>query len=41
MKLARATPDEKENCLARVTDRQTLNPEATAEALKQLQEVQV
>ena len=39
MELARATPEEKENCLIRVTDRQTLTPEDTAEALKQLQEV--
>ena len=39
MELARATPEEKENCLARVTDRQTLTPEETAAALKQLQEV--
>ena len=39
MELARATPEEKENCLIRVTDRQTLTPKETAEALKQLQEV--
>jgi isobutyryl-CoA mutase len=39
MELARATPEEKENCLTRVTDRQTLTPQQTAEALKQLQEV--
>jgi len=39
MELARATPEEKENCLIRVTDRQTLTPQQTAEALKQLQEV--
>jgi isobutyryl-CoA mutase len=39
MELARATPEEKENCLIRVTDRQTLTPKQTAEALKQLQEV--
>ena len=28
MELARATPEEKENCLIRVTDRQTLTPQA-------------
>jgi methylmalonyl-CoA mutase len=39
MELARATPEEKEKCLIRVTDRQTLTPKQTAEALKQLQEV--
>ena len=39
MELARATPEEKENCLARVTDRQTSEAEATEAALKQLQEV--
>jgi methylmalonyl-CoA mutase len=39
MELARATPEEKENCLARVTDRQTSEADATKAALKQLQEV--
>ena len=39
MELARATPEEKENCLARVTDRQTSEADATNAALKQLQEV--
>ena len=39
MELARATPEEKEACLERVTVRQTIEGEATAAALKQLQEV--
>jgi len=37
--LARATPEEKEACLERVTVRQTVEGKATAAALKQLQEV--
>ena len=39
MELARATPEEKEACLERVTHRQTVEGEATQAALKQLQEV--
>ena len=39
MELARATPEEKEACLERVTLRQTIAGEATTAALKQLQEV--
>ena len=39
MELARATPEEKENCLTRVTDRQTIEGEATTAALAQLQNV--
>jgi len=39
MELARATPEEKENCLTRVTDRQTIDEEATSAGLKELQEV--
>ena len=39
MELARATPEEKEACLERVTVRQTIEGDATAAALKQLQEV--
>ncbi len=39
MELARATPEEKENCLTRVTDRQTIEGEATTAALVQLQNV--
>ena len=37
MELARATPEEKEACLERVTHRQTVEGEATQAALKQLQ----
>jgi len=39
MELARATPEEKEACLERVTDRQTADSDATQAALMQLQEV--
>ena len=39
MELARATPEEKEACLERVTHRQTVEGEATQAALAQLQEV--
>ena len=39
MELARATPEEKEACLERVTQRQTEDSEATQAALKQLQAV--
>jgi len=39
MELARATPEEKEACLERVTHRQTVEGEATQAALKQLQTV--
>ena len=39
MELARATPEEKEACLERVTHRQTVDGEATQAALAQLQEV--
>ena len=39
MELARATPEEKEACLERVTHRQTVEGDATQAALKQLQEV--
>jgi len=39
MELARATPEEKENCLTRVTDRQTIAGDATTAALAQLQNV--
>ena len=39
MELARATPEEKEACLERVTRRQTAEADATQAALKQLQEV--
>ena len=39
MELARATPEEKEACLERVTHRQTVDGKATQAALKQLQEV--
>ena len=38
MELARATPEEKEACLERVTVRQTVEGEVTQAALKQLQE---
>ena len=37
--LARATPEEKEACLERLTRRQTEDSEATQAALKQLQAV--
>ena len=39
MELARATPEEKEACLERVTHRQTEDSEATQAAIAQLQEV--
>ena len=39
MELARATPEEKEACLERVTHRQTAEADATQTALKQLQTV--
>ena len=39
MELARATPEEKEACLERVTERQTVEGEVSQAALKQLQEV--
>ena len=39
MELARATPEEKEACLERVTHRQTAEADATQAALKQLQTV--
>jgi methylmalonyl-CoA mutase len=39
MELARATPEEKEACLERVTDRQTIAGDATTAALAQLQNV--
>ncbi len=39
MELARATPEEKEACLERVTLRQTVEGEATQTGLAQLQEV--
>ena len=39
MELARATPEEKEACLERVTHRQTEDSEATQAALAQLQHV--
>ena len=39
MELVRATPEEKEACLERVTDRQTIAGDATTAALAQLQNV--
>jgi hypothetical protein len=39
VELARATPEEKEACLERVTERQTVEGEVSQAALKQLQEV--
>ena len=39
MELARATPEEKQECLERVEGRQTSEADQTTEALKQLQEV--